>query len=161
MTIKRVMLAALVAATVSTAAHAAEPEYPARTVRLVVANLAGGTSDILARLIGAKLADTWKQQVIVDNRPGASGLIGNELVVKSPPDGYTYLVADLGSTTITSLTRAKPTFDLQRGFAPVTIISYSPHCCSCSAPALPGNSFRAKAAHRPCWIWSPARRTSP
>jgi tripartite-type tricarboxylate transporter receptor subunit TctC len=143
MTVKRVVVTAVLAAGIACTgmARAADPEYPSRTVRLVVANLAGGTSDILARLIGAKLADTWKQQFIVDNRPGASGLIGNELVVKSPPDGYTYLVADLGSTTITSLTRAKPTYDLARGFSPVTIISYSPHLF-CVHPSVPVSNIK-------------------
>jgi tripartite-type tricarboxylate transporter receptor subunit TctC len=64
-------------AAVAGPAGAAEPDYPVKPIRFVVANLAGGTSDILARMIGARLTERWKQQVIVDNRPGASGLIGN------------------------------------------------------------------------------------
>jgi tripartite-type tricarboxylate transporter receptor subunit TctC len=132
-------------------AAAAEPDYPAKPIRFVIANLAGGTSDILARVVGAKLTESWKQQVIVDNRPGASGLIGNEIVAKAPPDGYTFLVADLGSTTITVLTQSKTSIDLQRDFAPVTIISYSPHlfCVHPSVPAANVRQFIALAKAQP------------
>jgi tripartite-type tricarboxylate transporter receptor subunit TctC len=130
---------------------AAEPEYPTKPIRFVIANLAGGTSDILARVIGAKLTESWKQQVIVDNRPGAGGLIGNEIVAKAPPDGYTFLVADLGSTTITVLSQSKASFDLERDFAPVTIISYSPHlfCVHPSVPVTTVKQFIAFAKARP------------
>ena len=145
--------AAFIAATtcVAASAIAAEAEYPVKPIRFVIANLAGGTSDILARVIGAKLSDTWKQQVIVDNRPGASGLIGNEIVAKSAPDGYTFLVADLGSTTITALTHGKGAVDLQRDFSPVTIISYSPHlfCVHPSVPAANVKQFIALAKKQP------------
>src|SRR5205085_6223829 len=89
---------AMCAALCATPAVAADPAYPVKPVRMIIANVAGGTSDILARVIGAKLTETWGQQVIVDNRPGGSGLIGNELLVKAPPHGYTLLMADFGST---------------------------------------------------------------
>ena len=143
-----VIAAAVIAAA---PAAAAEPEFPVKPIRFVIANLAGGTSDILARVVGAKLTESWKQQVIVDNRPGASGLIGNEIVAKAPPDGYTFLVADLGSTTITVLTQSKTSIDLQRDFAPVTIISYSPHlfCVHPSVPAANVKQFIALAKAQP------------
>ena len=118
---------AIVAAACAGHASAADPGYPVRPIRMIIANVAGGTSDILARVIGAKLTESWGQQVIVDNRPGGSGLIGNEMVTRAPPDGYTYLLADLGSTTITVLVHGKAAIDLQRDFTPVTIVSYSPH----------------------------------
>jgi tripartite-type tricarboxylate transporter receptor subunit TctC len=138
-------------AAVAGPAGAAEPDYPVKPIRFVIANLAGGTSDILARVIGAKLTESWKQQVIVDNRPGASGLIGNEMVAKALADGYTYLVADLGSTTITVLTQSKTSLDLQRDFAPVTLISYSPHlfCVHPSVPAANVRQFIALAKSQP------------
>lgn len=82
-----VLFAVLSGLAIAAPSRAAASEYPSRTIRFVGANLAGGTSDILACLAGAKLADVWKPQFIVGNRPGASGLIGNELVGKSPPDG--------------------------------------------------------------------------
>jgi tripartite-type tricarboxylate transporter receptor subunit TctC len=125
----------------TSSAIAADADYPTKSIRFVIANLAGGTSDILARVIGAKLSETWKQQIIVDNRPGASGLIGNEIVVKAPPDGYTFLVADLGSSTITVLAQSKPTIDMQRDFAPVTTISYSPHLLAVH-PSMPVSNVK-------------------
>jgi tripartite-type tricarboxylate transporter receptor subunit TctC len=125
--------------------------YPAKPIRVIVANLPGGTSDILARVIGAKISENWKQQVVVDNRPGGSGLIGNEMVAKAPADGYTYLMADLGSTTITVLAHGNAGFDLQRDFSPVTIVSYSPHlfCVHPSVPAANVRQFIALARSQP------------
>jgi hypothetical protein len=126
-------------------AGAADPAYPVKPIRMIIANVAGGTSDILARVIGAKLTESWGQQIIVDNRPGASGLIGNELLVKAPPDGYTLLMADFGSTTTTVLMHGKATIDLQRDYAPVTIVSYSPHLF-CVHPSVPANNVKAVIA---------------
>src|SRR5688572_27260964 len=71
------------------AAHATAQNYPTRPIRLVVPFGAGSNSDILARTVGVRLAEVWKQQVVVDNRPGAGGNIGTDLVAKAPPDGYT------------------------------------------------------------------------
>ena len=122
-------------------AAAADATYPVKPIRMIIANVAGGTSDILARVIGARLTESWGQQIIVDNRPGGSGLIGNEMLVKAAPDGYTYLLADLGSTTITVLMHGKAAIDLQRDYAPVTIVSYSPHLF-CVHPSVPAANVR-------------------
>ena len=142
---------AIVAAACAGPASAADPGYPVRPIRMIIANVAGGTSDILARVIGAKLTESWGQQVIVDNRPGGSGLIGNEMVTRAPPDGYTYLLADLGSTTITVLVHGKAAIDLQRDFTPVTIVSYSPHlfCVHPSVPAATVKQVIALARAQP------------
>ncbi|MDB5809327.1 MAG: transporter substrate-binding protein [Betaproteobacteria bacterium] len=126
-------------------ATAAEPNYPVKPIRMIIANVAGGTSDILARVIGARLTESWGQQIIVDNRPGGSGLIGNELLVKAPPDGYTLLLADFGSTTTTALMQGKATIDLQRDYSPVTIVSYSPHLF-CVHPTMPASNVKAVIA---------------
>ena len=133
---------AILAAICAGPADAADPAYPVKPIRMIIANVAGGTSDILARVIGAKLTESWGQQIIVDNRPGASGLIGNELLVKAPPDGYTLLMADFGSTTTTVLMHGKAAIDLQRDYAPVTIVSYSPHLF-CVHPSVPANNVKA------------------
>ena len=77
--------------------------YPAKAIRIVVPFPAGGTSDILSRAVGQKLAEAWKQPVIVDNRPGAGANIGAEIVVKSPADGYTLLLASTIHTINPSL----------------------------------------------------------
>src|SRR5947208_8222491 len=68
-------------------------DYPSRPIRLITPAAPGGTTDLLARLVGAKLGDLFKQQVIVDNRASASGVIAGELTAKAPPDGYTLLLA--------------------------------------------------------------------
>jgi len=136
---------AILAAICAGPAEAADPAYPVKPIRMIIANVAGGTSDILARVIGAKLTESWGQQIIVDNRPGASGLIGNELLVKAPPDGYTLLMADFGSTTTTVLMHGKAAIDLQRDYAPVTIVSYSPHLF-CVHPSVPANNVKAVIA---------------
>jgi tripartite-type tricarboxylate transporter receptor subunit TctC len=136
---------AVLAALCSGTAAGADPAYPVKPVRMIIANVAGGTSDILARVIGAKLTESWGQQIIVDNRPGGSGLIGNEMLVKAPPDGYTLLMADFGSTTTTALMQPKATIDLQRDYTPVTIVSYSPHLF-CVHPSVPASNVKAVIA---------------
>jgi tripartite-type tricarboxylate transporter receptor subunit TctC len=87
----------------------------------------GGTSDILARAVGQKLTEALGQSVIVENKAGATGNIGADYVAKSPPDGYTLLLADIGSLAISpSVTTALP-FDPVKDFAPVIMVAYSPH----------------------------------
>lgn len=96
--------------------------YPTKPIRIVVPFPAGGTSDILSRAIGQKLTDEWKQPVIVDNRPGAGANIGAEIVVKSPPDGYTLLAASTIHTINPSLYR-KLVYDPVRDFTAITLIA--------------------------------------
>ena len=93
--------------------------YPARQVRIVVPFPPGGTSDILARTIGARLAEPLGQPVVIENRPGAGGNIAADYVAKSPPDGYTLLMGTSSLAISQSLYR-KLNFDLIRDFAPVT-----------------------------------------
>jgi tripartite-type tricarboxylate transporter receptor subunit TctC len=109
--------------------------YPAKPIRIVVPFPPGGTSDILSRLIGPKLTEKWGQQVVIDSRPGAAGAIGHELVAKSPPDGYTLVLSDVGPLVIVPILYPKTSYGLQ-DFAPVTIISYSPHLL-CVHPNVP------------------------
>mgnify|MGYP001615241622 CR=1 FL=1 len=116
--------------------HAAAQNYPTKPIRVVVPFPPGGTSDILARLIGAKIAENWGQQFIVENRPGANGNIGAELVTRAPPDGYTLILMDIGNLTISPSTYPKLPFDILRDFAPVTTISYSPHLLT-THPSVP------------------------
>jgi len=101
--------------------------YPTRPIRIIIPYPPGGTSDILARLIGNKLTESWKQQIIVDNRTGASGNIGLELGARGTPDGHTLLLSDIGNAVISSILYTKLPFDVLKDFAPVTIVSYSPH----------------------------------
>lgn len=125
--------------------------YPSKPIRAVVPFPAGGTSDILGRLIGYRLAERWGQQVIVDPRPGAAGAIGAETVMRAPSDGYTLLITDVGSLLINQILHPKVQYDLTRDFAPIMLLSYSPHLF-CTHPSLPVTTvaqFIALAKKRP------------
>ena len=100
--------------------------YPSKAVRIIVPYPPGGTSDILSRLLSPKLNEVFGQPIVVDNRAGANGNIGADLVAKSAPDGYTMLLADLGALTISPSIYKLP-FDVVKDFAPVTMVTYSPH----------------------------------
>ena len=100
--------------------------YPQRPVRLVVAVAAGGSTDIMARLVAAKLGERIGQQVVVDNRPGGSSIIGSDIVAKAQPDGHTLLMASGSFGTISSLFTKLP-FDIERDLAAVCLIATSPY----------------------------------
>lgn len=101
--------------------------FPSRPVRIVVAFTAGGTTDIIARLLGAQLERRWGQPVVIDNRPGAGGNIGTDHVVKSPPDGHTLLIGSVGPLAVNvSLYRSMP-YDPRRDLAAVTLIAGVPN----------------------------------
>ena len=104
--------------------NAPAQNYPNRTMRIVVPFAAGGAVDTLARLVGAKLAETLKQPVVVDNRPGAGGNIGAEVVAKAAPDGYTILLTTNGHAISPALYRKLP-FDAVKDFIPVTQVTAS------------------------------------
>ncbi len=115
--------------------------YPTKPIRMIVPFPPGGTTDILARVAGQKITEAFGQQVIVDNRPGAGGNIGTELVAKSAPDGYT-LLTDPGSTlTINPSLYAKLPYDVLKDFAPITIIAAVPNLLVVH-PSLPVKSVR-------------------
>ena len=119
--------------------------YPNRSIRVVVPYPAGGTSDILVRLIGQKLTERWGQQIVVEARPGAAGLIGTEVVARAQPDGYTLLGTDMGSVMISWLSHARPPFDFLRDLSPVMVMAYSPHVL-CAHPSLPVKSVQELVA---------------
>jgi tripartite-type tricarboxylate transporter receptor subunit TctC len=98
-TLARAMLAAVALGTAGAAALA-QGAYPNKPVKIVVAFTAGGPTDVVARLIGQKLTDKWGQQVVVENKPGAAGLLGSEQVAKAPADGYMLLMATAGNLTV-------------------------------------------------------------
>jgi len=114
--------------------------YPVKAVRIIVPYSPGGTSDILARLLSPRLNEVFGQPVVVDNRAGANGNIGADMVAKSAPDGYTLLLADLGALAI-SPSIYKLAFDPAKDFAPVTMVGYSPHILVVH-PSLPVNTVK-------------------
>jgi tripartite-type tricarboxylate transporter receptor subunit TctC len=115
-------------------------DFPSKPVRCVVPYSAGGSSDFIARLLGQKLTESWGQQVIVDNRPGAAGNIGTEAVLKTPPDGYTMLLVASTFAINPSLYPKLP-FDSVKDFAPVTMILWQPFILS-AHPSLPVASVK-------------------
>jgi tripartite-type tricarboxylate transporter receptor subunit TctC len=100
--------------------------YPAKPVRLLVPFAPGGTTDVLARLVGQKLSEALGQQFVIDNRPGAGGNIGTELAVKSPADGYTLVMSFDGTMAINPSTYRQLPFDAQRDLAPVANVAQVP-----------------------------------
>ena len=128
---RRLVLAATGAAFLAASAGAtAQPEpaaYPARPIRIVVTFTPGGAPDILARLIGERLAVSWGQPVIVDNKPGAGGNTGADFVAKSPADGYTLVVGTVGTHSINGALYARMPYDMVRDFAPVTLLATTPN----------------------------------
>ena len=121
----RAVAAALVVA--ATPFAFAQSAYPSKPVRLVVPFPAAGTTDIIARATAQKLSETWGQQVIVDNRPGAAGNIGSELVAKAAPDGYTLLMGTVGTHAINPSLYAKMPYDHVKDFAPVILVAGVPN----------------------------------
>jgi tripartite-type tricarboxylate transporter receptor subunit TctC len=120
--------------------------YPAKPVRIVVPFPPGGATDILARDVAQKLTEAWGQQVIVDNRPGAGGNIGSELVAKSAPDGYTLEMGTVGTHAINASLYAKMSYDHVKDFAPIILVAAVPNVLEVN-PAVPVNSVAELIAY--------------
>jgi tripartite-type tricarboxylate transporter receptor subunit TctC len=119
-------IAAAMALGGATCAPAQDTAYPTRPIRFIVPQATGGASDALARIIGQKLAERWGQQVVIDNRAGAGGNIGTEMVARAVPDGYTWLLGFVGTHAINpSLYKGLP-WDPEKNFAPVAILAVVP-----------------------------------
>mgnify|MGYP000449830718 CR=1 FL=1 len=118
-------------------AHA-QADYPNKPIKIVVPFPAGGTSDVLARMVGVKLTEAWGQPVVVENRPGSSGNLGADMVAKSPADGYTLALMDVGNLVISPALYKLP-FNVQTDFAPVAMVAYSPHLLVVSSK-VPANT---------------------
>lgn len=119
---RSVSLLALAASLCSGVASA----YPERPIRLIALNPPGGVSDTIARAVGEHLAEAWKQSVVVDNRVGASGIIGSEIVARSTPDGHTLLLGFVGNLSINPGLYGKLPYDSMKDFSPVSLAGRSP-----------------------------------
>src|SRR5471030_867821 len=117
----------------------AEEVFPARPIRIVVPYSAGGTADILARVMAQHLGTLYGQQVVVDNRPGAGGHIGADLVAKSPPDGYTLVLGTIGIHAAFAIYK-KLTYDPAHDLQPVTVLAELPNVVIVH-PSLPTNNI--------------------
>lgn len=132
-------------------AAAAAQDYPSRPVRFVVPYAPGGSTDTLARTLGVKLTDLLGQQVVVDNRPGANGNIGMDIVAHAVPDGYTIVLGYIANLAIDPSLYPKMPYDPVRDFAPITEIASSPNVLV-AHPSVPAKSFKdllAKAKQGP------------
>jgi len=131
-----VCLAGFLAAT----AHAQAP-YPAKAVRVVVPFPPSGAADLVARITGAKLAEAWGQQIVVENRPGAGGNIGAEVVAKAPADGYMLLMAPVTTYAVGMAAYGKLNWNLEKDLVPVAMGANIPHILV-AHPSLPVKTVR-------------------
>ena len=127
-------------------ALASAQSYPTKPIRLVVPFPPGGATDILARDVAQKLTEAWGQSVIVDNRPGAGGNIGSELVAKSAPDGYTLEMGTVGTHAINASLYAKMPYDHVKDFTPVILVAGVPNVLVVN-PSVPANSVAELIAY--------------
>lgn len=120
--------------------------YPNKPIKLVVPFPPGGPLDVIGRLIAQKLTEAWGQSVVVDNRPGAGGNIGADLVAKSPPDGYAVVMGALSTHAVNPHLFPKMPYDAVRDFAPITLVAITPNVLVIN-PSLPVNSVKELIAY--------------
>ena len=133
---------AVAAMTLAAAAVAVSAqEYPSKPIRLIVPFGPGGTTDILARVVGDRLGERWGQQVLIDNRPGAGGNIAAELTARAAPDGYTIFLGSMGTQSINVSIYPKLAFDPVKDFAPISLVSNSANLLIVH-PSIPVNSVK-------------------
>jgi tripartite-type tricarboxylate transporter receptor subunit TctC len=121
---------------------AAQPQsvYPDKPIRVIALSSAGSGPDIVGRLLGAKLTEAWGQQVIVDPRPGASGIVGSEIAARAAPDGYTLVILTSQAVNVSQL-YDKLNYDLVRDFTPITMIGATPFILAVH-PGVPAQSVK-------------------
>ncbi len=144
------LLTAIAAPAIIETAAAATRDYPVKPVRVIVPYAPGGGTDTTARILAQKLTDKWGESFVVDNRPGAAGIIGSDIVAKAAPDGYTLLVV-AGAHAINPSLYAKLPYDTAKDFAPVAFLVTAPNILvvNSSIPATSLNELIALAKARP------------
>jgi len=139
-----VLFRAAAAALLLLAAHGAAAQgsnYPSRQITIVVGFSAGGTTDIVARLVADEMRKSWSQAVVIDNKPGAGGNIGAAFVANAKPDGYTLLIGSVGPLAINASLYAKMPYDNLKDFTPISLIVHVPNMLVVNPAAMPVNSF--------------------
>ena len=133
------------------AKSAAAVAYPERAVRLIVPFGAGGSADNFARILAQRLGDAWAQQVVVDDRPGSAGVIGTEIAAKATPDGYTWVIGNIGNIAINPALYTKLPYHPRADFAPVSLMASSAYVVivPLSLPATTMEQFVAMAKAKP------------
>ena len=145
--LRRTLLALLLALT---AVGAAAQGYPNRGLRLVVPFPPGGVTDLVGRALAVRLAIELGQPVVVENRPGASGVLGAEIAARAAPDGYTLMIGNISTLAINSATFAKLPYDPLRSFAPVSMLALQPLLIAANSPAPPAapSTWRSSSSAR-------------
>jgi len=139
-------LAAILVLALTLATTASAQGYPSKPIRFVVPYAPGGNTDILARLLGQKLSEAWGQQVIIDNRPGAAGTVGAELVARSPADGYTLIMGSFGNIIVANSLYKNLKYDPFKDFASIALVSLPPGILV-ENPAVPAQNVRELIAY--------------
>jgi tripartite-type tricarboxylate transporter receptor subunit TctC len=129
-----------VAAALAMSSSAAHARYPERPIRMVVSSAPSSGPDVIARLVAARLTEAWRQQIVVDNRAGAGGNLGAEIVAKSPPDGYTMLIATANHAIAATLF-PRLGYDLMKDLSPAGLIATTPYLLVVQ-PALPARTVQ-------------------
>ena len=142
---KRVRTSCLIAAAIAAAPCAHAQNYPAKPIRIIAAQSAGGGTDLFARLLGQKISENWKQPVIIENRPGAGGTIGNDIAAKSAPDGYTLILATAGQMVINQNLYPDSGYDPLKQLFPIALFATSP-LVLVTHPSVPAQSVQALVA---------------
>jgi len=136
--------ACLLAVTMAAPRMAFAQAYPAKTIQMIVPYTPGGSADLFSRVMAQKLGEAWGRTIVVENRPGASGMIGTELVTKAPPDGY-MLLGHTSSYPATASVRAKLPFDPARDIIPVAMIARAPMLIAVH-PSVPAKTVKELVA---------------
>lgn len=162
MTIKNGFIAVVLAIF---ATSAAAQNFPAKPVRILVGFGAGGATDIVARTLAQSLTADWKQNVLVENRAGASGMIAAEMTAKAPPDGYTLMITPQTSLAVAPALYGKAPYDTMRDFTPITLTGYTP-LLMVVHPSFPVKNFKefialAKKSKEPITFGSGGVGSSP
>ena len=148
---KRLLRCAILTALALNALAAFPQGYPAKPIRMIIGFPPGGGTDIIGRIVAQRMSEGLKQQLIIDNRGGASGLIGAELAAKAPPDGYTIMMAHIAAMSILPSLYSKMSYDPVRDFAPISLVAISPQLVV-AHPSLPAKNIKeliALAKSRP------------
>lgn len=144
-------LSAVLACVAAAGPAIAQTAFPTKPIRLVCPFPPGGTTDLVARLVAQKLTEAWGQQVVVDNRPGAGGVIGTEMVAQAAPDGYTVLLGSITTHAVNPALYKSLKFDPVKDFNPVSLVVSSPQLLAVhpSVPAKSVKEFIALAKAKP------------
>jgi len=118
----------------------AAQQFPAKPVRLVIGFAAGGTTDVVGRIVAQKVGEGWGQNMIVENRAGASGMIAADVVAKAAPDGYTLLLSPQTSLAVAPALTGKAPYDAAKDFTPITVVGSTPTLMVVT-PSFPARSF--------------------